>query len=160
MEHTDGIHIFSASMQRDQFIDLQQCIPFDKRETRNERSFEDKFAPLRNIMEMFSTKCRSNYNPSPYLTIDEQQVTFRGCCPFKILYLRLVNSSIFGFQNDSNIVSYVPKKNKAVILLSTFHNNNEIVIDQNEKPRIILDYNKYKGGVDTLDQVIRCYSSC
>ena len=43
---------------------------------------------------------------------------------------RLVNSSIFGFQNNSTIFSYVPKKNKAVILLSTFHNNNEIVIDQ------------------------------
>ena len=70
-----------------------------------------------------------------------------------------MNSSIFGFQNDSTIVSYVPKKNKAVILLSTFHNDNEIVIDQNEKPRIILDYNKYKGGIDTLDQVVRCYSS-
>ena len=67
---------------------------------------------------------------------------------------RLVNSSIFGFQNDSTIVSYVPKKNKAVILFSTFHNSNEIVIDQNEKPRIILDYNKYRGGVDTLDQVV------
>ena len=33
---------------------------------------------------MFSTKCRSNYNPSPYHTIDEQLVTFRGCCPFKM----------------------------------------------------------------------------
>ena len=28
-------------------------------------------AVVQNIMEMFSTKCRSNYNPSPYLIIDE-----------------------------------------------------------------------------------------
>ena len=72
---------------------------------------------------------------------------------------RLRNSSIFNFQNDSTILSYVPKKNKAVILFSTFHNSNEIVIDQIEKLCIILDYNKYKGGVDTLDQIVRCYSS-
>ena len=35
-------------------------------------------------MEMFSTKCRSNNNPSSYLTIDEQLVTFKGRCPFKM----------------------------------------------------------------------------
>ena len=26
------------------------------------------------------------------------------------------------------------------------------------KPRLVLDYNKYKSGVDRLDQVVRCYS--
>nr|XP_047129659.1 piggyBac transposable element-derived protein 4-like [Hydra vulgaris] len=248
----DGISIFSTSMQRDRFVNLRRCIRFDERETRNQRRFEDKFAPLRNIMEMFTTKCKSNYNPSAYLTVDEQLVTFRGRCPFKMFiptkpgkygmkiwilcdaetsycinlqpYIGRVNgvrdvgqgtrvvleltdhlngsgrhitadnfftnihlarallgrkmtytgtikknkgeipkkllpalhrpvySSIFGFQNDSTIVSYVPKKNKAVILLSTFHHSNDIVMDHNEKPCIILDYNKYKGGVDTLDQ--------
>ncbi|XP_065654465.1 piggyBac transposable element-derived protein 4-like [Hydra vulgaris] len=255
----NGIPIFSASMQRDRFVNLRRCIRFDERETQNQRRFEDKFAPLRNIMEMFITKCKSNYNPSAYLTVDEQLVTFRGRCPFKMFiptkpgkygmkiwilcdaetsycinlqpYIGRVNgardvgqvtrvvleptdhlngsgrhitadnfftnihlarallgrkmtytgtikknkeeipkkllpalhrpvySSIFGFQNDSTIVSYVPKKNKAVILLSTCHHSNDIVVDHNEKPRIILDYNKYKGGVDTLDQVVRCYSS-
>ena len=58
-------------MQRDQFIDLRQCIRFDERETRNERGFHDKFASLRNII-------------SPDLTIDEQLVTFRGCFPLKM----------------------------------------------------------------------------
>ncbi|XP_047137391.2 piggyBac transposable element-derived protein 4-like [Hydra vulgaris] len=246
-------------MQRDRFVNLRRWIRFDERETRNQRRFEDKFAPLRNIMEMFTTKCKSNYNPSAYLTVDEQLVTFRGRCPFKMFiptkpgkygmkiwilcdaetsycinlqpYIGRINgvrdvgqitrvvleltdhlngsgrhitadnfftnihlarallghkmtytgtikknkgeipkkllpalhrpvySSIFAFQNDSTIVSYVPKKNKAVILLSTFHHSNDIVMDHNEKPCIILDYNKYKGGVDTLDQVVRCYSS-
>ncbi|XP_047141337.1 piggyBac transposable element-derived protein 4-like [Hydra vulgaris] len=35
-------------------------------------------------MEMFTTKCKSNYNPSAYLTVNEQLVTFRGRCPFKM----------------------------------------------------------------------------
>ncbi|XP_065651233.1 piggyBac transposable element-derived protein 4-like [Hydra vulgaris] len=35
-------------------------------------------------MEMFITKCKSNYNPSAYLTVDEQLVTFRERCPFKM----------------------------------------------------------------------------
>lgn len=32
-------------------------------------------------------------------------------------------SSVFGFQKDSMLVSYVPKQNRAVILLSTMRNN-------------------------------------
>ena len=55
---TDDIRIFLPQCNK---IDLFVCNDvFDERETRNERRFDDKFAPLRNIMEMFSAKCRSN----------------------------------------------------------------------------------------------------
>ena len=35
-------------------------------------------------MDRFSTKCRSQYKPSAYVTVDEQLVTFRGRCGFKM----------------------------------------------------------------------------
>lgn len=71
---------------------------------------------------------------------------------------RPVESTVFGFQNDVMLASYVPKKNRAVILLSSFHHDDEVVHQNKQKPRIVLDYNKYKSGVDTLDQVVRCYN--
>ena len=61
-------------------------------------------------------------------------------------------TSVFGFQDKATIVSYVPKKNKAVILLSTNHHDIDISSDESRKPQIfffILDYNKGKCGVDT-----------
>ena len=70
---------------------------------------------------------------------------------------REVHSSIFGFQTKTIIVSYVPKKGKSVILLSTLHKTGEIT-DIERKPQMILDYNSCKGGVDTLDQLVRTYS--
>ena len=70
-------------MKQDQFTNLRGCLQFDKSGTRNEMCFEERFASLQNIMEMLSIKCRSNYNSSPYLTVDEQLVTFRGHCPFE-----------------------------------------------------------------------------
>ena len=33
---------------------------------------------------MFSAKCRGNYYPSAFITVDEQLVSFRGRCPFKM----------------------------------------------------------------------------
>lgn len=73
---------------------------------------------------------------------------------------RLVNSSVFGFQREATLVSYVPKRNRAVLLLSTFHHDAQVSTDSNDnnKPTIIMDYNHNKGGVDTLDQVVRTYS--
>lgn len=72
---------------------------------------------------------------------------------------RVVGSSIFGFQKDVTIVSYVPRKNRSVTLISTIHNNSAIDTDTN-KPEIIIDYNSTKGGVDTLDKMCNTYSVC
>jgi hypothetical protein len=254
-----GRPVFNRTMSRNRFCLLRRCLRFDDKATREQRRQQDKFSPLRNIMNLFSTKCRANYNPSPFITVDEQLVTFRGRCPFKMFipskpgkygmkvwmlcdaessycinlqpYIgrtmgvrdvgqgtrvvleltdhitgsgrhitgdnfftnitllrsllgrrmtytgtlrknkgevapqflpnarRAQHSSVFGFQNDVTMVSYVPKKSKAVLLLSTFHHDAEVA-GENEKykPKIILDYNKYKAGVDTLDQLVRSYS--
>jgi len=53
-------------------------------------------------------------------------------------------------------VSYVPKKNKSVVLLSSLHHDSAIC-DDSGKPEIIEFYNKTKGAVDMLDQTCaRC----
>jgi hypothetical protein len=43
-----------------------------------------------------------------------------------------------------SIVSYVPKKIKAVVLLSSKHHFSKIN-EKTMKPEIIMDYNKFKG---------------
>jgi hypothetical protein len=53
-------------------------------------------------------------------------------------------TSIFAFHNQITLSSFVPKKNKAVILVSTHHHNNAIDIET-KKPQMIIDYNKLKG---------------
>lgn len=63
-----------------------------------------------------------------------------------------VNSSLFIFDELSTLVSFIPKKNKAVILLSTMHDQAD-VDEETKKPEIILFYNQTKGGVDTFDQL-------
>ena len=72
---------------------------------------------------------------------------------------RPVLSSKFAFHNDMTLVSYVPKKKKNVLLLSTQHQDVEVHVDrQDNKPEIILHYNRTKGAVDTLDKLLRTYS--
>ncbi|XP_069680912.1 piggyBac transposable element-derived protein 4-like [Periplaneta americana] len=70
---------------------------------------------------------------------------------------RAVQSSMFGFQKDMTLVSYVPKRNKAVILLSTMHDDGTVDEDTG-KPHILLDYNSTKGAVDTIEQMCGRYS--
>ena len=73
---------------------------------------------------------------------------------------RAIESSIFRFTSDITLVSYVPKKGKAVILLSSQHQDAEISNDEHfkSKPIMILDYNKTKCGVDLVDQMIEEYT--
>lgn len=70
---------------------------------------------------------------------------------------RVPGSSLFGYQQDITSVSYVPKKNKAVVLLSTMHDKGTLD-EHTNKPDIIIDYNMTKGGVDTVDQMCSKYS--
>lgn len=71
---------------------------------------------------------------------------------------RPITSSFFGFSDRMTLVSYVPKANKQVVLLSTQHSTAEIVETRSKKPQMIIDYNKTKGGVDVFDQMVSVYS--
>lgn len=74
--------------------------------------------------------------------------------------VREEQSSVFGFSNDLTLVSYVPTKKKAVILLSSQFHSVETSSDEKakRKPEIILHYNKTKGAVDTGDKMTREYT--
>lgn len=68
-------------------------------------------------------------------------------------------SSIFGFKKNMTLVSYKPKANKIVLVISTMHNDDSIDTDcARSKPEMIKFYNSTKGGVDTVDQMKGKYS--
>lgn len=69
---------------------------------------------------------------------------------------RRVGSAIYAFQGDTTLLSVVPKKNKAVILVSSMHHEIESNPDA-LKPEMVAYYNKTKGGVDTLDMKTSIY---
>ncbi|XP_046396726.1 uncharacterized protein LOC124163702 [Ischnura elegans] len=74
---------------------------------------------------------------------------------------REVHSSIFGFaKNLTTLVSYVPNKNKVVLLTSTMHHSKSIdnATGEQKKPEIITFYNATKGGVDVVDEMCGNYS--
>jgi len=61
--------------------------------------------------------------------------------------------------NKILLVKYQCKRNKSVMLLSTMHSNPSIVIDGKQKPQMIHYYNHNKCGVDSVDSMLRLYSS-
>ena len=84
----------------------------------------------------------------------------KACIPpiFQPNKAREIESNIFGFDKNMTLVSYVPKKNRAVILLSTMHHSTEVDVSNKNKSEINLYYNSTKGGVDTLDQMVHEYT--
>lgn len=70
---------------------------------------------------------------------------------------RAIGSSMSGFGDNCTIVSYLPKKNKNVLLISTCHDDDKIDAETG-KPEIIVDYNKTKAEVDVVDQLSANYN--
>ncbi|KAJ8928437.1 hypothetical protein NQ314_019026 [Rhamnusium bicolor] len=65
-----------------------------------------------------------------------------------------IGSALYGFTKDITLISYVPQKNKAVVLVSSSHHHKS-EDPESAKPHIILDYKYYnctKGGVDAIDE--------
>nr|BAD11136.1 yabusame-2 [Bombyx mori] len=73
---------------------------------------------------------------------------------------RQPNSSVFGFQKDITLVSYAPKKNKVVVVMSTMHHDNSIdeSTGEKQKPEMITFYNSTKAGVDVVDELCANYN--
>ncbi len=67
-------------------------------------------------------------------------------------------SSMFGFDGHLTPTSYVPKKGKPVVLLSSMHHDDEIDVNNSNKIAIIMHYNATKSGMDNLDHLARFYS--
>lgn len=70
---------------------------------------------------------------------------------------RAVGSNEFCFTKDTILVSYVPKKGRNVILVSSLHNDDEVDKDSG-KAQMILDYNATKSGVDVVDKLCSTYN--
>lgn len=79
-----GTSLYRATMSLNRFDFLTSCLRFDDKATRPQRKESDKFAPIRQIWEMFISNCRAFYTPHEYCTIDEQLMGYRGNCPFRI----------------------------------------------------------------------------
>ncbi|KAF2886429.1 hypothetical protein ILUMI_19743, partial [Ignelater luminosus] len=86
----------------------------------------------------------------------------KACIPpeMKANTKREPQSLPFRFAEDGKVTmcSYVPKKNKSVILLSTMHSDDSVSGAKN-KPKIIQYYNRTKGGVDSMDKMVTHYST-
>ena len=76
---------------------------------------------------------------------------------FAVAKGRIVKSTVFGFQLDAMIALYCPNTNCVVNILSTMHSQSEIESTSDQKPSIPF-HNKTKGGVGTLDGMLRSYS--
>ncbi|XP_031594040.1 piggyBac transposable element-derived protein 4-like [Oreochromis aureus] len=71
---------------------------------------------------------------------------------------REIYSSIFAFTKKHTLVSYIPRRGKNVLLLSTKHRSPDVTDGDKRKPVIIEEYNRCKGGVDNLDKVVGTYT--
>ncbi|XP_033229738.1 uncharacterized protein LOC117181284 [Belonocnema kinseyi] len=69
-----------------------------------------------------------------------------------------VGTTRFAHANGNTLVSYCPKRNKVVLLLSSLHKNGRIE-ENTQKPEIIYFYEPAKGGTDTFDQMILAHTT-
>lgn len=254
-----GRPIFSATMPKNQFKAIQQCLRFDNSDDRQARRERDKFAPIRSVYDKWNTLLPKMYNPGDVVTVDEMLWAFHGRCSFlqylkskpgrlgikvwaacdsKTSYVwntqpylgkapntkpeinqgqrvlldmvegikgrRIVADNLFSthegviqlarqhctylgtvrknkkfvppvlldmkkkpvghsefvFDNTNKIslCSYVPKRNRFVMMMSSAHMMRSVSNESHKKPLMILDYNKQKAGVDVADQMIANYT--
>lgn len=76
-----GLSLFRCVMPRMRFTFLCICIRFDDKTKRNKM---DRFAPVREIWNAFINNCQICYEMSDVATVDEQLLSFRGRCKFRM----------------------------------------------------------------------------
>ncbi|KAF2888567.1 hypothetical protein ILUMI_17606, partial [Ignelater luminosus] len=109
-------------------------------------TMDRKFTSLATTAELFEKK----------LTVVGTIASTRRDVPLELrpqsLNKSLPGTIRFAFRDKETLVSYVPKRNKFVTVLSSQHRDIQVTED---KPEIIMYYNSTKAGVDTLDKCVR-----
>ena len=77
-----GPKIFRETMLRNTFKSILRFLRFDDKCTRRGQLDTDKFTHIRKIFEKFLNNCATKYTPTFSLTIDEQLMPMKNCCPF------------------------------------------------------------------------------
>lgn len=77
----DGLNLFRCTMSKMRFRFLSLCLRFDDEPNRDR---EDRFSPIRELWEKFIQNCQNCYNLSGTTTVNEQLLSFRGRCKFKM----------------------------------------------------------------------------
>lgn len=79
-----GRPIFTTIMPKRTYQNITAALRFDDFESRRLNRSSDRFAPIRDIWEMWSNALPIFFNPNECVTIDEQLLGYRGRCKFKI----------------------------------------------------------------------------
>ena len=80
---SEGRSVFTATMSRNRFTEIQKYLHFDNRATREHRQAIDKLAAFQDFWMLFQAQLPKYYIPGTDLCVDEQLVAFRGRCSFK-----------------------------------------------------------------------------
>ena len=75
---------YAAIMSRDRFVQSLRYLRFEDSATREARKAVDKLVPLRDVTNIFADNCQNSYHATDVGCVDEQLVTFRGRCSFKV----------------------------------------------------------------------------
>lgn len=127
-------------------LDLVQCVPGGRGITTDNFTSKDLSCELqkRKLTLCGTLKQNKRFIPKELLPHKEKPLF----------------SSMFSFQRDVTLVSYVPKPGKSVILLSSEHHQDSVSTEETDyKPDIILHYNSTKGSVDAVDKMAKQYSA-
>lgn len=71
-------------MSKSSYSFLMRCLRFDDRSKRDERRKQDRFAPIKKVLDAFIQHCWENYIPSEHVMVYEQLLAFRGRCISKM----------------------------------------------------------------------------
>lgn len=83
VQDSTGIEFFRLVMSLQRFRFIMRSIRFDDSNSRVERKHVDKLAYIREVFDIFTRNCITNYEPSDFMTVDEMLIAFRGNCPFR-----------------------------------------------------------------------------
>lgn len=80
-DKASGLNFYRSAFSRLRFTFLLSCLRFDDQQDRDP---DDRFSPIRKIWDIFINNCRRYYKPSSECTVDEQLLSFRGRCIFRM----------------------------------------------------------------------------
>lgn len=125
--------VIAGTMSRARFQAITSFLRFDDSHTRDIRKATDKLAPLRELFDIFQENFKRAYNPGSHVTVDEQLVSFRGRCSFRV-YMKSKPDK-YGIK----IWAAADSENAYTLKMQPYLGKTNNIPEKNQGMRVVLD---------------------
>ncbi|KAJ8910822.1 hypothetical protein NQ315_004682, partial [Exocentrus adspersus] len=141
---------FKNYMSRDRFMLIFRCLHFSKNPLPGQEKSTDSLYKIRPLIDYFNSRMSDVYYPGKELSLDESMVLWRD----RLIFRQYIKNK----RHKYGVKLYLLTEPDGIVQKFAVYTGTGTIHKQEvKKPKAVVEYNNFMGGIDRKDQMMAYY---